>query len=666
MDDDIKKDDLDPDDVITMIEKSIADFDSALAEWSDEAWGNYEFLAGRQYTAEEEASMTANLRPIVVFNFVDKFISVVSGVECDREMDVRYHPNSFLRSGPVEVIQEVTTSLLKQGYDLEHTEAFKDCLIQGYGWISCTLEVRDGFYNIKEVKVDPFEMGWDPDAKEKNLADANFLFRRRYMTEKEVEVEWPGKIEEVKTAGLYDNNKFVSLSSDDTDYRNNGIRDYLNRMAVIHFQWVVNREYTYYSVDGKDTGYIRSDDFNTFKSRMEKLGSFVQDLGKEPRRDLVQVYYARGILLEEITDIDCYNYYCTTGKYDLTKGYYFGLLRFTRDPQRWSNKFLSNLMHNMSTAGKGLFMEKGAVTNANMNKFEEDYARADRIKWLEDGAVSQKRFHIPDAAPMPTGLPQLLDYSMNAINNTIGVNLEMLGLADRQQSGKVESARKRAGLTVLSAFFQSRREQLRGIGRCRLIILQNYIPDNIIDSIISEINKPYSQQIKSLLFRNYYVKVDEAPSSGDVKSDVWAIIVELIPYLMNQPKIPPQFLVTLLRYSPLPAHVVDELQKIISQPPTPEQKEASRVSLEKEKAEVEKNRSNALLNLAKVEETTDHTDAIGEIINRLLEIQKVQITAGHDKEKHDMNMKKSVVDMFSKLATTEASIKQKEKSNDNR
>jgi hypothetical protein len=54
-------------------------------------------------------------------------------------------------------------------------------------------------------------------------------------------------------------------------------------------------------------------------------------------------------------------------------------------------------------------------------------------------------------APYPQGMDRLMQFSIEALPATTGINLEMLGLADRQQAGVVESqvammARTRPGV----------------------------------------------------------------------------------------------------------------------------------------------------------------------------------------------------------------------------
>lgn len=619
------------------IERSVNNFETSMSEWRAEAWNAYDFVAGRQYTQEEADKLKDRLRPAVVFNFVAKFIASVSGTEIANEMNVRYYPTAVTRSGPVEAVQEVIGALIDPSNDIEHSEAFADNLICGYGWLSCNLSEEDGYYCIKEPRVDPFEMGWDPNARKQNLTDASFIYCRKYMDKEDVEAEWPDKIDELKYSGTEVYGHTYAQLNDTQDYRGVGVRDYKGQLAVIHFQRKKYVRYVKFTAGGQDQS-VSENEFISLKHKLEQSGAVVQKISTHVQVEYWQSYFCRGILLEEEEKINGFSYFCCTGKRDVIKDYYYGLLRDAIDPQRWTNKFFGNLMHTMSTAGQGVFLEKSAVLPKDMQNFETDYARPDKVKWLADGAISQGRIKFAEQTPLPAGLPQLLDFSVSAIPNTLGINLEFLGMASRTQSGPVEASRKRAGLAIIGKFFQSRRMQMRELGVRRLDYMQHYVPQKTIEALCSDLNKPYLEATKDIYFEHYHVKVDEAPNSADVKTDVWTIIIELIPYLMNV-KLPPQFLVTLLKYSPLPSHIVDELWKIINKPPDPEQQKVAQLQTEKLAGEAANQQSQALLNVAKAKsEGATDVDAIGEVINRLLEMQKAQLEAGYTADEHAMKM----------------------------
>lgn len=612
-------------DLANYIKTSIADFDAAMNDWRSEAWDAYDFVAGRQYSQSDIAVLQAQARPPVTFNLIEKFLASVSGTEVNNRMVPRYYPSAASNSGPVEVVSEITHACLDDSAEEEHSDAFLDTLISGYGWVDSYLDEKDGYYKIKECRVNPFYMGWDPVAVRSNLSDARYRYYRMYMDREEVEAEWPDKAEDLDLTYTEVPQPIIADNTDDIDYARNvmtGIKDVRNQLCVIRFQYYRMRRYTVIKTPNGSEQAVLTSDLSKIKSKLESMGIVAEEVREYPKKCFYQAYFCRGIILEGPEEIPCYTLSVCTGKRDLVKGYFYGILRSVRDPQLWTNKFFSNIMHIMSSAGKGIIAEQSALIGRDVQKFETEYARPDRIKLVADGALSGGRIKPMDPTPMPAGLADLLAFASQSINNTIGINLEFLGMNYRTQSGPVERSRKQSGLTVLSKFFQSRRQQLKELGAIRWALIQDYMPQEQVFSILSDANKPYFPGVNDILFRQYYVKVDEVPTSGDVKEDVWQVIVELIPYLMNAgSQVPPQFLVELLKYSPLPAHITAALENVVNQPNPNAQME-----VEKTSAAVAETKSKALLNLAKAQQSgqgNGATDAetIGEIINKLMEMQ---------------------------------------------
>lgn len=629
-------------DIVGYVEKCVNDFEAGLSDWSAEAWAAYDFLAGRQYAPEDEEVLKRQQRPPIVFNLIGKFIDAVAGSEINNRMIPRYYPSAVGKSGPVDVVTELTQALLDDSAEEEHSDSFQDALVAGYGWLESSLTEEDGCYRIKESRVDPFEMGWDPVAKKSNLADSRYRYHRKYMDPDEVEAQWPGKADELKLS--YEEGsrqgKYVQISGDSRDYRGVGVRDFRGQVAVIRFQYKKLRNHVVFKSMNGPEQTVDARQFSKLKKELEGMGTVIEKVREFAKVCYYQAWYCRGIVLEGPDEIPGWTYHVCTGKRDLTRGYFYGLLRPTKDPQLWTNKFFSNIMHVMSSSGKGAIVERSAVSPKDQLTFEADYARPDKIKYVADGALERGRIKPMDPTPLPQGLPDLLQFATQSINNTIGINLEFLGMNYRTQSGPVEQSRKQSGLAVLSKFFQSRRAQLKEIGRCRLDFMQTYVPQEQLYAVLDDMNKPYFPQTQDELFKKYYVKVDEVPTSGDTKEDVWRITVELIPYLMNV-KVPPQFMVELLAYSPFPSALIDNLRKTLAQP-SPE----AEIALEGEKAKVVETKSKAMLNIAKANSEGASPDqgamieSMGELMNKQMEAKNIQLKGQMDMAKIQTEMQR--------------------------
>ena len=74
-------------------------------DWKTEAKNHYDFYAGRQWTAEEEADMEEALRNPVTFNRVGTMVDAVSGHQVNNRQEARYLPRQL---GDINVSEVLT------------------------------------------------------------------------------------------------------------------------------------------------------------------------------------------------------------------------------------------------------------------------------------------------------------------------------------------------------------------------------------------------------------------------------------------------------------------------------------------------------------------------------------------------------------------------------
>jgi hypothetical protein len=244
-----------------------------------------------------------------------------------------------------------------------------------------------------------------------------------------------------------------------------------------------------------------------------------------------------------------------TGKRDRNKNVFYGLVRPMTDPQRWANKFFSQILHIINGNAKGgLMIEDGAVDN--IRKLEEGWAQADSITVFNDGALSQGKVQPKPQAPMPLGPERMMEFSISSIRDSSGVNLEQLGMANREQAGYLEAQRKQAGITILSSMFDSMRRYRKNQGRLLADFIKNYLSDGRLIRITGQDGTerfiPLLRQDDTM---QYDVIVDEAPTSHNVKERVFGMMMQMLPVLtkMGTP-IPPE----LVDYMPLPSSLTEK------------------------------------------------------------------------------------------------------------
>jgi hypothetical protein len=188
------------------------------------------------------------------------------------------------------------------------------------------------------------------------------------------------------------------------------------------------------------------------------------------------------------------------------------------------------------------------------------------------GAISQNKIKEKPLPPYPTQAENLLNFCVSSLPMTSGVNVELLGLADRQQAGIVESQRTKAALTILATLFDALRLYRKRQGKVMAYYILEYLSDGRLIRITgNQGDMQYIPLMKQRDFMEYDVIVDEAVSSRDVKERTWVVMSQLLPMIQGMGiPIPPG----VLDYSPLPTGLIADWKKEITQarqnpPPNP-------------------------------------------------------------------------------------------------
>ena len=546
-------------------------------QWRDETRESYSFVAGDQYEEKDRARLKELMRPCLSFNRIGPVIDSVSGMEVNNRQEVRYIPRTM---GDAAVNEQLTggAAWIRDECDAEDEEsdAFIDLLIGGMGWTETRIEYEtdpDGMIRIE--RIDPFEMYWDPSARRRNLDDARYVIRVREMDIADAKAMFPDADEaslHASWANVTDTDGKAIDRELARNYESEGTSQLprKGRVRIAECQWWELEPF--WRVIDPTTGQIAELSEADYKKLSTKV---TLESVKQQRRVYKRAFIGTKVIEEGPAPCEGhFTYRCMTGKRDRNKGDWYGLVRSMKDPQRYANKLMSSALHIMSTSGKGIMAEAGAVDD--VRQFEEDWAHPDKTVWLADGAIAQGRIMPKPGSQIPPGLPDLLMQSISAIRDVSGVNLEMLGMADRQQAGVLEAQRKQSAMTVLATMFDSLRRYRKEQGRVLLYFIKKYMNDGRLMRITQDEGKGYQPFKLDDSTIKYDVIVDQSATSPNQKEATWAILGQLMPVLMKVP-LPPDIWVEIIKNSPLPESFAAKVKDIMAKtaqmpkPPSPEQ-----------------------------------------------------------------------------------------------
>jgi DNA-directed RNA polymerase subunit L len=531
------------------------------ANWRTEAASCYKFVAGEQWADDDRKTLEEEDRPAITFNRVDVFIDAICGMEVNNRHAIHYFPREINDTGLNQAFTAAAKYVRDQtDAESEESESFRDATICGLGVTRTRMDYCDNPEgDILQERVDPLQVWPDPGARKRCLKDRRYTFHGEYMDREEASKKWPDAVlsataPELETVIDTDRNWLYK------DEENN-IYESKDKVFILYYEEV--RKEPYYKAKNPLTGQIE-----------EITPEIYEKLKKIPDLKAVKmernVYYrtfctAEGEELEPLkkSPVQDFDYKFITYKRDRAKGCWYGIVRHMMDPQRWANKWLSQILHIINTNAKGgAFAEAGAFLDPK--KAEEDWSKSSPLILMREGAVSQGKVKERTPAPYPNGLDRLMMLAFDALPMVSGVNLEILGLANREQAGVLEDQRRQSAFAILAPLFDSLRQYRKEQGRLLLKYISAFFEEGRLVRIIGQNGTvQYIPLMKDENAQDMDVIVDQSPDSPDFKKQLWEMLQVMLPAMMKAGyPIPP----SVIQYIPnLPLDLAQEWIQYVQQ-----------------------------------------------------------------------------------------------------
>lgn len=486
---------------------------AAWQPWMTEAKKDLQFYLGDQWTDQEKAYLDEEGRPHLVINKnIRRFVHLLTGYQRQNRLAIGFDPFEGSDAKTSEQFSNLMIHHLEKrnGYH-QISQVFKQNIKVGIDWLNLYMDYND---DLESGDINFRRTPWtkilcDPLFQEITCEDMNFLFRREYLTKKQLEMLMPAanvdkefeKMSEGQYGPILDPGQNI-LSREDRYL----LTEYWYK------QWdkkphILNR----------NTGEIKPVDFpnKQTKERMQYVLSEFPELqlfNKRVKTVKLELFIGEDDIwhgddpngAKDIPYVPMICYY--DPEYDEMKWKLQGIVRSLRDPQSELNKRRSQILHMINTvANSGWMWEDGAMADEEQMKYASGSGVQIRLK---PGGLS--KLQQLQANRFPGELIKIEEmFAADAIDIS-GINAELLSTVEKDMPGIAIGLRQRQGLVQIQDIFDNLRTAKKEIGRRFLQMVQsNYS----VKKVMRILNEQPTPEFYTHDFQRYDAIVDEAQNS---------------------------------------------------------------------------------------------------------------------------------------------------------
>lgn len=447
--------------------------------------------------------------------------------------------------------------------DQMETRQDLDMMIGGIGCTDTGITTKDGTATrlpggeVLEERVDMLQVGYDPESTHPNILDSRWVYRAKDYDVEEAEALFD------KEEGDFD---IVEPDEDIYNYQFNpygGITDKIGyewadpkrRLVRVYFyQWfevenfyrvenplytitdpmtvnMLNLAFSGVETDNSDETFkfdpkakiliVTKDNKKQVKEMFEAF-----DIPFEPFAEKRKVYYTAIISGNKVFDYyksvsqQGFSLKFKTGDRDETNNIWTGIVASMRDPQRYYNKSLTELMLIIASNSRGGVMyEEDAISN--IQEFERNYARTAAAVKVNSGAISGGKIKAKAEPQLPTGYENILQLSGDALSQVTGIDESFFGaISGGNETAMLQRQRIKQATTTLAVYMDSivlySKEQARMLlSFIRLLAESN--EGSYFNARDDEGGIIYEQVSPDYLVDEYDIVIGEAPDTPTQK-----------------------------------------------------------------------------------------------------------------------------------------------------
>ena len=455
---------------------------------------NCRFYAGNQWDSVDLAALAEAGKPALTFNHIRSSVDLVSGYQRRFRQQANVLPQNSTSTGAASL----ATRLLHHTMDACNGDyVLSDMFLWGLraneGFIELLIDhdyrdPRQGQLKIKNLS--PLRVVVDPRCTSYDLNDINagarFIFNLKWVDESDLELLYPNsqyikdslselRGDDYRTVTPEDNDDDLDLTE---DYEHEYHRQRFRQYRIKECWWrSIEREHYLCDDRGMFTKKLRPDQVAAAR-RIAQLQENMQVVSVLSPKLHLTTMLGNNVIEHADDPFEGINMFPIVrfAPY-FVDGHCFGMVADLKDPQREVNKRMSQALHNLNQGGaSGLWAPIGCLVDIDNW----------RNNMSSPGFIGQynPKFGIPtrqDPMGLSTGHVTLAEMSNRHLEEISGINAELKGFSNGQQSGKAIEIKRDQGLMVGEPLFDN-------FNHSQMILYQTML------RFITHEKSPYSDQ----------------------------------------------------------------------------------------------------------------------------------------------------------------------------
>ena len=488
-----------------------------LADSRHEMIQDNDYYEGYQWTEQEKQELHDRGQTPVVYNQIMPAIDWILGTERRQRVDWHVLP----RSQADAEAAEAKTKLLKYIYDINRagevmSEAFADAVKGGLGWMECAVRSDMTDDPIFIAHEDWRNIWYDALAKRKDLQDARYVFRSKWVDLETALVMFPDRKGEIRAQAhmsdtLYEDYTGEGEYSDDVKSLEEEVGQAGNintnrrsRVQLIECWYRVPARVQV--MRGSTLGVLDGDIFDEEDANHQLLVQLGHASTHEAVRMVMRcMIYSGDVVLQDNRSPYRHNrfpFIPVWGKRRKRDNSPFGAVRNLRSPQDDLNKQRSKALYILSS--QKIIADRNATDD--WETFHEEATRPDGILVKEPNTEVELHSDVQ----LSSSHVQLMDQDSVYIQEASGVTNENMGRDTNASSGRAILSKQKQGETVTNIYFDNHRSAFQTLGEITLSLAEQFYDEERDIRIASEKQKGTAE----------WMRINEQQPDGSIKNDI--------------------------------------------------------------------------------------------------------------------------------------------------